>query len=628
VSDTHERRLWLTIYLACVISAGALVVGLSVHRVVLNEPGRLWFILAALTMVTAFGNFRLPFVPINFSISDMFTMLAALLFGPEAGALLVVLDGLTLSARPANRKFRIDRVLFNATAPALSMWVAAHLFFFVAGVGPLMATPGLIQALVGPLTLFAGVYLLLNSSLVAIAVALESHQSPLLVWRRHSLKLWLTFFGGASIAALTMVMMGSEVADLNLLFLVVPLIAVLYLMFKAVIKNMEDEFEQVKRVNRRYHSLIQGATYGIAQAAIDGRFIAVNPALGSILGYQVSELLERNLWSDVMVDPAHREKILTATQGAAPITGLELPWRRKDGRNAFVRISGRLVQTDAEREPTFEMMIEDVTERRALEEQIRQAQKLDAIGRLASGVAHDFNNLLTVIIGSAELAKEMLGPNQQVDVELHALLRAAGTAAGLTRQLLAFSRQQSWRPVEVDMNGVIQGMSGLLQRLVSNSITIEFELASGLPPVFADRGQLEQVLMNLTINARDAMPDGGQVVIATSVTEPPLDANQPAGVAPTRYVTMRVTDTGFGMSEDVLLHIFEPFFTTKEVGKGSGLGLATVYGIVRKSGGEILVSSRPNYGTTFTIQLPASEAGKVADINSARAVRAGLNASV
>jgi PAS domain S-box-containing protein len=627
MSDKRQRPLWLTIYLLCVVSAGVLVIGGSVHHLVVHPPGRLWFILAALTMGTAFGTFRMPVVPISFSISDMFTLLAALLFGPEAGALVVVLDGLTLSARRLERALAPERVLFNATAPALSMWVSAHVFFWAAHSGPLASSPGLIQAFVGPLAVFAGLHFVLNTSLVAVAVASDS-QSPIAIWKRHFRGLWITFFGGASIAALAMVMMGSKVVDLNLLALVMPLIAVLFLMFKSVVKSMHDEFDQLKSVNRLYHSLIQGATYGIGRASIDGHFIAVNPALASILGYPVNELMERNLWSDVMTEAAHRERILTAAQGAAPISGLELPWRRKDGRIVFVRVSGRLAQADMESEPSFEMMVEDLTERRALEEQIRQAQKLDAIGRLASGVAHDFNNLLTVIIGSAELAKEMLGPNQQVDVELHALLKAAGTAAGLTRQLLAFSRQQAWRPVEADVNGVIQGMSGLLQRLVGSKVKLEFDLAVGLPPIFADRGQLEQVIMNLAINARDAMPDGGRLTIASGVTQGPHRDHPERGPAAVRFVTVQITDTGLGMSEEVLVHIFEPFFTTKEVGKGSGLGLATVYGIVRKSGGEIMVSSRPGYGTTFTIQLPATEATVSGAGAPFRAARARVIASV
>ncbi len=622
MSESRQRPLWLTVYLLCVVSAGVFVIGESVYVLIAHPPGRLWFILAALTMATAFGTFRMPVVPITFSIADMFTILAALLFGPEAGALVVVLDGLTLSARPLRRSFPPERVLFNATAPTLSMWMSAHVFFWMTGTGPLVRSPGLIQQLVGPLAIFSALHFVMNTAMVAVVVGWSSHQSPFAAWSRHFRNLWLTFLGGASIAALVMVMMGSERVDLNLLALVVPLIAVLFVMFKGVVKSMHDEFDQLKSVNRLYHSLIQGATYGIARVSLDGRFIAVNPALASILGYPMDDLMAHNLWADIMIDPGHRDRILTTAQGAAPITGLELPWRRKDGKIVFVRVSGRLAYADLDSQPSFEMMVEDVTERRALEEQIRQAQKLDAIGRLASGVAHDFNNLLTVIIGSAELAKEMLGSNQQVDVELHALLKAAGTAAGLTRQLLAFSRQQAWRPVEADVNGVIQGMTGLLQRLVGSKVRLEFDLATGLPPIFADRGQIEQVIMNLAINARDAMPDGGHLTITTGVTEGARHDHPEQGPNTIRFVTIQIADTGFGMSEEVLMHIFEPFFTTKEVGKGSGLGLATVYGIVRKSGGEILVSSRPNYGTTFTIQLPATEAaasGIAAPVVAARA---------
>ena len=588
--------------------AGTCAIVESLYRMMLAPPGLGWFVLAGLTIATGVATLRMPVVPISFSISDTFTIAAALLFGPEAGTLAVTLDALAISSRLVRREFPAKRVLFNATAPALAMWVCAHIFFWLGGVGPLIDQPGRIETLIGPLAVFASLYFVLNTGLIAGAVAFEQQQGLFVTWRRHFLGLWLTFFGGASIAALIMVVTASRRAGLSLLALVLPLVALLYLMFKGLVARMQDEFQHLASVNRMYHSLIHGAAYGIARVSVEGRFIDANPALASMLGYgSTEELILRNLWADISANPLDRERLLTPPDTAQPINGLELPWRRGDGGEITVRVSGRLVQAEKEEAPSFEMMVEDVTERRALEEQLREAQKLDAIGRLARGVAHDFNNLLTVIIGSGELARESLGHTHPVDEELRAVLQAAGTAASLTRQLLAFSRQQAWRPVELDVNGVIETLAGLLERMTGADVTVEYDLRPGLPTVFVDRGQLEQVVMNLVINARDAMPEGGRLSIATGLSGDPGRGSHAAILDnDSSWVTIRVADSGTGMSPEVLAHIFEPFFTTKEVGKGSGLGLATVYGIVQQSRGEIRVTSTPSEGTTFSIHLPAS----------------------
>ena len=448
---------------------------------------------------------------------------------------------------------------------------------------------------------------MLNTGLIAGAVALEQQKGLVATWRRHFWGLWLTFFGGASIAALIMLVMESRRAELSILVLVLPLVSVLYLIFKGVVGRMHDEYQHLANVNRMYHSLVEGAAYGIARVAVDGTFIDGNPALASMLGYpSAQQLLACNLWTDISLDPADRMRLLAPSTGTEPISGLELPWRRADGNQVTVRISGRVVQAGEGEAPSFEMMVEDVTERRALEHQLRQAQKLDAIGRLARGIAHDFNNLLTVIIGSGQLAREELGPTHPIDAELEAILQAAGTAATLTRQLLTFSRQQAWRPVALDVNVVIDNMTGLLRRMAGSGVTVDYSLAEGLPAIFADRSQIEQVVMNLAINARDAMPGGGRLLIAT---ERAREQGGEGGVPPpgadrAGWVTVRIADSGSGMSPEVLAHIFEPFFTTKEVGKGSGLGLATVYGIVKQSRGEIRVTSVLNEGTTFAIDLP------------------------
>jgi PAS domain S-box-containing protein len=270
--------------------------------------------------------------------------------------------------------------------------------------------------------------------------------------------------------------------------------------------------------------------------------------------------------------------------------------------------------------------IEDITLRKELEAQLRQSQKMDAVGQLAGGVAHDFNNLLTVIKMNVELALEDLGAEHPLHADILEVARAAGRAAALTRQLLAFSRQQVLQPQVIDLNVVIADLQKMLARLIGEDIDFTLDLADDLGFVLADPGQLEQVLVNLAINARDAMPRGGSLTIATRNVElSPLEASRHPDARPGPYVAVALRDTGAGMTPDVQARIFEPFFTTKELGKGTGLGLATVYGIVTQSGGFLDVKSAPGRGAVFTVYLSAVSSGGEAPVRSvaAAAERAG-----
>jgi signal transduction histidine kinase len=247
-------------------------------------------------------------------------------------------------------------------------------------------------------------------------------------------------------------------------------------------------------------------------------------------------------------------------------------------------------------------------EQQEMEQRLRQAHKMEAVGRLAGGVAHDFNNLLTIIRGHSDLLAERIKDDSQTK-NVEQVRKAADRAVAMTRQLLAFSRMQVLQPRALDLNSVIQEMSKMLPRLIGENIEYSFVPAAGLATVMADPGQIEQVLMNIAVNARDAMPDGGKLQVRTANVELSAEeaAKRPA-MGPGKYVLVRVSDTGHGMNEETKAHIFEPFFTTKEVGKGTGLGLATVYGIVKQSGGFIWVESAPGRGTEFEIYLPATSA--------------------
>jgi two-component system, cell cycle sensor histidine kinase and response regulator CckA len=262
--------------------------------------------------------------------------------------------------------------------------------------------------------------------------------------------------------------------------------------------------------------------------------------------------------------------------------------------------------------PAVARALRDVVQQRErlrLEEQLRQAQKLEGIGRLAGGIAHDFNNILTTIAGYSEMVLDQIGPDKPISGDLIEIRKATDRAAQLTRQLLAFSRQQVLRVADIDVNEVVWAMRGMLQRLIGEDIVVEIKLTDALPSIRADRIQLEQVLMNVAANARDAMPQGGHFTIETGLgTGDDIVSLTRLRAAPGTYVKLTMTDTGVGMDERTQQHLFEPFFTTKELGKGTGLGLATVYGIVKQLDGFIWVTSALQRGSTFTLFFPALEA--------------------
>jgi two-component system cell cycle sensor histidine kinase/response regulator CckA len=312
-----------------------------------------------------------------------------------------------------------------------------------------------------------------------------------------------------------------------------------------------------------------------------------------------------------MIHPDDRDatlaSIATAIQGGGDFA-VDHRIVRPDGSERSVHGVGR-IQVDGQGQPLRGVGISlDITERTAMESRNRQAQKMDAVGQLASGVAHDFNNLLTVILGFAEFVTEDDSVTDRSLRDVGEIIKAARRASGLTRQLLAFSRQQVLETVPVDVNRLITEMTGMLGRLIGEHIEIVLDLSPRLPLALSDRGQLEQVLMNLLVNARDAMPGVGTVTIKTSHSTPEQCNDIDDLVARGHYVVFAVTDTGVGMSRETQRRLFEPFYTTKEAGKGTGLGLSTVYGIVKQSKGFIFADSERNRGTTFRVYLPCAAA--------------------
>ena len=365
--------------------------------------------------------------------------------------------------------------------------------------------------------------------------------------------------------------------------------------------------EALRSSEADYRSLVQNAPYGIFRVSAEGNhFSTVNPALLEMLGYgSQAELLAANLAADIYRDPSEAGRWVEQYRNQKRFDGIEVEWKRKDETPIVVRLGGRPV-TDARGAPQgFEVIAEDITQRRVLEHQLQQALKMEAIGRLAGGLAHDFNNLVMIIQGYTRLLLNTLGPNAAIGGNLEEIRTAAERAASLTRQLLAFSRKQVLQPQVVDLNALVTEAVMLLSPLLGEHIKIVTRLDRGLGPVKADPGQIVQVTVNLAVNARDAMPHGGELTIETANVQ--LDeayAQHHAALRPGSYVMLTVSDTGSGMDPETLAHIFEPFYTTKERGKGTGLGLATVYGIVGQSGGAIRVDTALGQGTSFKIYLP------------------------
>jgi len=367
--------------------------------------------------------------------------------------------------------------------------------------------------------------------------------------------------------------------------------------------------QALRRSEARYRSLVQSSVYGIYRSSMEGRFLDVNPALVAMLGYgSAEEVLLLDPEKDIFARSAEHERLIDEFRHSGRLDGVEVKWKRKDGSAITVRISGRAVSSADEPADVLEAIAEDVTERRVLEDQFRQAQKMEAVGRLAGGVAHDFNNLLMVISGYTEVMLAQLDLGHPLHEKARLVQQAADRATTLTRQLLAFSRKQLLELKVVDVNSIVSDMERLLRPLIGETIELIADLAPAAGHTRADAGQLEQVLMNLVVNAKDAMPAGGKLTIQTqNIFVDETQRRGPTFIRPGNYVLLSVTDTGTGMDKETQSRIFEPFFTTKEMGKGTGLGLSTVYGIVKQSGGYVMVQSEEGRGSTFHIYLPRVE---------------------
>jgi PAS domain S-box-containing protein len=358
----------------------------------------------------------------------------------------------------------------------------------------------------------------------------------------------------------------------------------------------------------KYRTLIEqvAAISYIAELGTHGQWLYVSPQIETILGYTTEEWLIASRDWLLRVPPEDHPILITAEERSARGEPFQAEYRimRKDGETIWVSDSAVVVR-GSDSHPVMEGLIVDITDRKLLEDQLQQARKMEAVGRLAGGVAHDFNNLLTIIKGYVEMALHRCLDRPELHSDIRRIEEAADRAVTLVRQLLAFSRKQVLRPKILDLNTIVLNLDQLLRRLMGENIEMKTLASKDVGAIKADPGQIEQVIMNLVVNARDALPNGGRILIETSNVD--LDSSYTrdhAVVVPGPYVLLAVTDTGIGMTNDTITHIFEPFYTTKESGRGTGLGLSTVYGIVKQSGGYIWVYSELGKGTTFKVYLP------------------------
>jgi PAS domain S-box-containing protein len=382
---------------------------------------------------------------------------------------------------------------------------------------------------------------------------------------------------------------------LSLFFFLAMLICWLNAALRAVQENL-----RLSEAN--FRSLVTNAPYGICSCDSTGKILDANPAFLDLLGLKSGDELVGQYIYSIYNDTEQWFELADCLRASEPFKGLIADWKRKGG-TTVARISGRSV-VNASKGVVFELFAEDVTERRALEQQLRQSQKMEAVGRLAGGIAHDFNNLLMVISGYSEFLLERIGAEQHLRGPAQEIARASERASSLTRQLLAFSRKQMLAPRIVNLNDIATENLKMLTRMIGEDVDLVLSPGKNLWPVRADAGQIEQVIMNLAVNARDAMPSGGKLTIETrNITLSEEDARHHAPLRPGDYVMIDISDTGVGMDGETQSHIFEPFFTTKGP-KGTGLGLSTVYGIIKQSGGYIWVDSEVGRGTAFKIYLP------------------------
>jgi PAS domain S-box-containing protein len=587
-------------YIVSVIVIGALTFGLLIPRATFAPLAPL-ILLVVLSSVTSAYKVHFPIASgSNMSVSYVVDIASLILRGPYATMVVGAVSGWTQTTLKSTRRNPAYRVLFNMACLVITVQTAGQVYEHLGG------RSRVDESSLIPLAGMALTYFLCNTIMIAFAIALTTRQSPWRVWSTDFASSGPNYLLGAAAAGVVIKVTEHSGYWLPLLLTAAPL----YLTYKVYRAGVESEARQGTILEAAHDAIV----------TIDSRLDIreFNPAAEQLFGHRRSDILGRSV--EMILPTSERTAQLAAislymTTGEGPLARrrIEFTGLRADGTEFPLELTVARVKSDNRSMTAF---IRDMTERRLLEEQLRQSQKLEAIGRLAAGVAHDFNNILASIMGSAELQLLQMPSDDPMREEANEIRRAVERGAGLTRQLLAFSRRQPGRPRLLALDEIVCGMESMLRRLIGPEIECDIVRSREPVAVVADPGQIEQVVLNLVINARDAMPRGGRVTITVEDVE--IDQGAAAALVEGRaghYAQLRVVDTGSGIDEQTRMRLFEPFFTTKEDGKGTGLGLSIVYGIVKQCAGYVSVASEPGKGAAFTIFLPLAPTSQVAAVN-------------
>jgi PAS domain S-box-containing protein len=599
--DLPARARW---YIVSVIAVGAFVFCLLIRHAQVVPVGPLVF-LAILSSLTSAFKAQFPIASgSNMSVSYVIDITALLLRGPDTSMLVSAASGWSQTTLNVKTRNPVYRTLFNIAILVVTVQTAGRVYAALGG-----HADADVETMIVPIVAMAVTYFLVNTVPIAIAIALTTDQSSWRVWKSDFASSAPSYLLGAMVAAVITKVMQSSGYWMTLLLTSAPL----YLTYKMYRAGVESEARQ--------GAILEAAHDAILTIDSSLNIREFNPAAEEMFGYARIDILGKK--AELLLSAADRSSVLGALAdylktGRGPLAGrqLELRGQRADGAEFPLELS--VARMGADRSIELAAFVRDITERHALEEQLRQSQKLEAIGRLASGVAHDFNNILMSIMGAADVLLMQLSREDPARDEAGEIKQSVVRGAGLTRQLLAFSRRQATRPQLFALAEVVGGMETLLRRLIGPEIDLLITAVDGPGgpvQVHADMGQIEQVVMNLVINARDAMPSGGRLVL--KIDEVTLDESAASALAegkPGRYARLSVADTGTGIDDQTRARLFEPFFTTKEQGKGTGLGLSIVYGIVRQSGGYIAVHSAVGRGATFVLYFPAITAPQPAPV--------------
>jgi PAS domain S-box-containing protein len=590
--DLPARARW---YITAVIVLGVAAFGLLLPRATVT-PVLPLLILVLLSSLTSAFKIQFPIASgSNMSVSYVVDIAALILRGPHTTMIVGAVGAWAQSTFNAREPNPTYRTLFNMSIVVLTVEASGQVFQRLGG-----SSSADVMEMIVPLAAMAVTYFFVNTAPIAIAISLTTNQSAWRIWKHDFASNAPSYLLGAVAAAVVIAVTATSGYWLALLLTSAPL----FLTYRIYRAGVEVEARQGAILEAAHDAII----------TIDQRLNIreFNPAAEQMFGYARNDILGRNVELLLPVPDREPQRIAFSrylTNGDGPLARrrLELAGLKADGTEFPVELT--VARIGADSRAIITGFVRDITERRLLEEQLRQSQKLEAIGRLAGGVAHDFNNILMSIMGAADLLLMQIDKDDVARDEATEIKRSVQRGASLTRQLLAFSRRQATRPQLLSMSDIVGGMDTMLRRLIGPEIDFEIVCPPEQIKVRADPSQIEQVVLNLVINSRDAMPGGGRLTVKVERVE--LSEDEAVALVEGhagQYARLSVSDTGTGIDEQTRAKLFEPFFTTKEQGKGTGLGLSIVYGIVKQSGGYITVISEPGRGATFVIHLPAASA--------------------